>query len=452
MNKLPEVVIVGRRNVGKSTLFNAIIKEKKSIVDSIPGLTRDVISYRFSYESVSFSISDTPGLDLPDDSALSASIIENAKFHLARASVIVFLLEYPSPEKYDLDLADILRKLPIPVIIVVNKMDGPERLEEMVNFYEMGFTDIVPVSATRFFNINLLLDKIIKLLPEKKTAIQQPDISISIAGRPNSGKSTLLNSFIGYGRSVVSDIPGTTRDSVDEIFNFYGKLIKVIDTAGIRKKSKMNEKIEYFSLVRALDSIKGSDVVIHLIDATAGITETDKKISDELIKAQKPVIIAVNKWDSLEKETDTFDKFKDKFIFKFYKAVDFPIISISAKEKIRIHKLLETALELKEKAARRVETPKLNAFLQSIQKAARIPGLGEKMKIYYATQTDTIPPKFKIFVNNDELFRKDVVRSIEKQIQKEYDMSGIPVIIDIIGKPKRTTKTKTKTKPKTKQW
>src|SRR4030042_6836749 len=355
MSKLPIVAIVGRRNVGKSTLFNAIIKQRKAIVDAMPGLTRDILSYNVEYNSILFTLADTPGLELPNSSAVSGPSLANAREFLARASVIILLLENPAPEAFDMELAEIVRKLSIPAIIAINKMDSRELLENMTNFYEMGFPDIVPVSAMTHFNLPLLLDKVLDLLPVKKTTRPQSDLKITIVGRPNCGKSTLLNSLIGYNRAVVSEIPGTTRDSVDEDFSYHKKRINAIDTAGIRRKSHITESIDYYSLDRTIESIRRSDVVVHLIDATAGLTETDKKISDEIMKARKPVIIAVNKWDLIEKDHTTFKAFTDRLTFQFYKASDFPIISISAKQRLRLHRIIHTALDLKERASSKIE-------------------------------------------------------------------------------------------------
>ncbi|MCL1833660.1 MAG: ribosome biogenesis GTPase Der [Leptospirales bacterium] len=436
-DKLPIVSIVGRQNVGKSTLFNALIKDKKSIVDSFPGLTIDVISNNILYNGIGFTLCDTPGLDLASAAELSGTIIENAKNHLKKTDVIIFIMEYPSPTPFDYDLADIVRKMDKPTIIAANKMDSGDQLEVMANFYEMGIKEIIPVSAVRRFNINLLLDNIIKLLPAKKSIVREFDLKIAIVGRPNSGKSTLLNAFMGYERSVVSDIPGTTRDSVDDFFTYHGKNIQIIDTAGIRKKSKIHENIEYYSFTRTVESIKRSDVVIHLIDATMGLTENDKKISDEIIKGRKPIIIAMNKWDAVKKNDKTFDQLKEKLIFKFYKAQDFPIISISATEKQRINKLLESAISLKESANRRIDTSTLNKVMAEIKNMGKIPQLGEKIKIYYAVQIDTTPPQFKFFVNNADFFKKDIIRYFEKELQKAFQLEGIPIIIHIEGKKKR---------------
>ncbi len=435
-SKLPIVTIVGRQNVGKSTLFNAIIREKKSIVDSHPGLTRDIISYELTLKDTSFIISDTPGLDISDLSELSQSILDMARKHLERSSLIVFLMENPSPSSFDMELADIIRKTSLPVIIAVNKMDSNSDMENMINFYEMGFSDILPVSALKYRNIPLLLEKISGMLPASKGRKSEAEMKIAIVGRPNSGKSTLLNSLLGYERSVVSDVPGTTRDSVDEDFQFHGKRIKVIDTAGLRRRSRVDTNVEFYSIRRTVESISKSDVVIHLLDATVGLTETDKKISDEIMKARKPTIIAVNKWDSIPKDTKTFEQYRDRIVFKFYKASDFPIISISARNKQRIHKLLTDALEIHQRSGRKIETSTVNKILEKIQNTHQMPLLGDKLKIYYATQTATTPPRFKLFVNNPELFRADVIRFLEKSLQKELDMHGIPVVLDIEGRKK----------------
>jgi GTP-binding protein len=435
-NRLPIATIVGRQNVGKSTLFNALIKNKKAIVDPRPGLTRDVISCTVDHKSAKFTLSDTPGLDLRDTSELSKSILDSATRQLEKSSLIILLMESPSPTSFDMDLVDIIRKLSKPTIIAINKMDNSSNLEAMINFYEVGFNDILPISAKGRINLDLLIDKMVYLLPEKKQTLKSADIKISIVGRPNSGKSTLLNSLTGYNRAVVSHIPGTTRDAVDEEFNFYGKRIKVIDTAGLRKKSRIRDSIDYYSLTRTIGAIKNSDVTIHLIDATIGLTETDKKISDEIVKSTNPAIIAINKWDAIQKNSKTFEQYRDKIIFKFYKAEDFPIISVSAKDKVRIHKLIHTALELKEKASRRVETSKLNKIIESMQKTKRPPQMGEKLKVLYATQVDSNPPTFKLFVNNPSLFNRSITRFLEKYIKRALELEGIPIVLKIDKKTK----------------
>jgi len=431
---IPSVSIVGRQNVGKSTLFNAIINEKRAIVDEHPGLTRDILSFRVSYKDYSFEIKDTPGLDLAKESELSENILENARRHLQQSDLILLLLETPAPRSFDADLVQLVRKLNVPAVIAVNKMDHPEDMDNLVNFYELGISEFIPISALRKKNLPLMMDKIISFLPQKNPEEILSDHDIAIVGRPNSGKSTLLNAFIGYDRAVVSDIPGTTRDSVDEIFKFKGQNIRIIDTAGMRRKRKIQDSVEYYSLTRTIDSIKRCDVAIHLLDATMGITETDKKISDEIIKAHRPTIIAINKWDAVEKDDKTFDKFKDRLIFKYYRAADFPIISISASNKTRIHKLLETACDLHERAEKRIETAKLNKMLEQIQRSHAMPLLGDTLKIYYATQVDTVPPHIKLFVNNPDLFKRDVKRFIEKTLQEKLNWKGIPVVLTLEGK------------------
>ena len=432
--QLPIVTIIGRQNVGKSTLFNALIKQKKAIVDSMPGLTRDILSFGVTHADASFMLSDTPGLDLEDSSLLSQAILENARAFLSRSSVVIFLLENPSPASFDMELAGIVRRLGLPVIVAVNKMDGPRDFQNLGNFYEMGFDDILPISALNRLNIGLLLDMITERLPVKRLHAGEESLKIAIVGRPNAGKSTLLNAFIGYERSIVSDIPGTTRDAVDEEFTFHGRKITLIDTAGIRKKSRISENVDFYSLRRAVESIRRCDVVIHLIDAGEGITDTDKKIADEIIGARRPTVIAVNKWDAIEKDHKTFDEYRERLIFAFYRAADFPIISISAREKQRIHRLIGTAVELSERAEKRVETPRLNRIMEEIQRSHHIPTLGGRLKIYYLTQTGVKPPRFKLFVNNPELFRKDLLRHIEKALQRRLELNGIPIEISIEGK------------------
>ncbi len=431
---LPIISIIGRQNVGKSTLFNALIGEKKSIVDSHPGLTRDIISFTVEHKGAAFTFSDTPGLDLSGDSELSRPILEAAHSQLGRSSLIVLLLENPGPAPFDYSLVELARKLAIPSVIAVNKMDHDEDLHNMAHFYEMGLDDIVPISALRKRNITLLLDKITALLPRKQRNEKVPAVKIAVVGRPNSGKSTLLNAFMGYERAVVSEIPGTTRDAVDGDFMFHGKKIRITDTAGLRRKSKVGSDIEFFSVTRTMEAIRRSDVVIHMVDATLGLTENDKKISDEILKAGKCVIIAVNKWDAIEKNAGTFNEYRDKIIFTYYRAEDFPIISISASKKQRIHKLVTMALDLHERSAKHVQTPELNRMLEEIQRGKRNPLLGESVKIYYGTQIGTQPPRFKLFTNRPDLFKKDLVRYVQKSLQDVLGLQGVPVTIEIEGR------------------
>ncbi|MGL4368596.1 MAG: ribosome biogenesis GTPase Der, partial [Spirochaetota bacterium] len=340
---------------------------KIAIVDDYPGLTRDILTFKVPHPDGSFIICDTPGLDLPKDAELSATIIDKAYEHLSKSSVIILLLENPGTDNFDMKLIGALRKMNVPVIVAVNKMDNDDDLENMSNFYETGFDDILPISAKLRKNLGLLTDKIVAQLPEKKHSNETTDIKIALVGRPNAGKSTLLNSFMGYERSIVSEIPGTTRDSVNEQFTFSGKNIEMIDTAGLRRKAKVQGSVEFFSITRTIDSIRKSDIVIHLIDAQQGLCENDKKIADEIMAARKPMIIALNKWDLIEKDNKTFEEYKELLTYKFYRAADFPIISISAKDKQRIHKLITSALEIQGKASQRIGTGRLNQVIEQIQ-------------------------------------------------------------------------------------
>jgi len=430
-HKLSIVTIVGRQNVGKSTLFNALIRSRKAIVDPRPGLTRDILSCSISHRGLQFSLVDTPGLDIRDTSELSRAILDNANRQLGTSTIIILLMEKPSPSPFDLDLIGIIRKQAKPTIIAVNKMDTAADLEHMVNFYEMGFNDILPLSAMRRINLDLLLDKIADLLPAREHVLQKPDIRIAIIGRPNSGKSTLLNAFMGYDRSVVSAIPGTTRDAVDDEFNYYGKRIQIIDTAGMRKKSRIQDSIDFYSVTRTKNAIRNADIAIHLIDATMGLTDTDKKISDEIVRQRAPTIIAINKWDLIPKNNKTFEEFREKLIFRFYKAADFPIISISAQKRVRIHKLIHTALELKERSSQRIETGKLNKLFENVQKKNRPPVLGNRLKILYGTQIGISPPVFKIWVNNPSLCTDSVKRFLEKHLQEMLNLKGVPIVLKI---------------------
>ncbi len=433
MKEIPVVSIIGRQNVGKSTLFNTIIRQRKAIVDEHPGLTRDVVSYILQYHDVSFIINDTPGLDLGADETLSEHIKQVAFHHLQSTDVFVLLFEKPDIASYDYELLELIRKFNKPYIIAINKIDHKEDMECLPDFYELG-QEFIPISALHKRNIDLLLDIIATHLPHKKKKTIEIDCNIALVGRPNSGKSTLLNAFLGYQRAVVSEIPGTTRDSIDATFKFHGKTIMIIDTAGIRRESRIDNTIEYYALVRSKEAIARADVVIHLIDAISGITETDKKIADIIMELHKPTVLAINKWDLIEKDDKTFENFKDRILFKYYRATDFPIISISALQKVRIHKLLQTALEINTRAKHKVETSKINVILEDVQKKHAMPLLGGDLKIYYATQTSTSPPVIRLFVNKPELFRKDVSRFLEKTLQQALNWHGIPIVFEVSGK------------------
>lgn len=439
--KLPVVAIVGRQNVGKSTLFNAIAGKRHAIVDEHPGLTRDILFREITYGDASFLLSDTPGLDLAGKDELSEKILALAHKQLEESTAVILLLENPGPEAFDYRLVELVRQSNIPSIIAVNKMDNEEDFPNLSNFYEMGLPDIIPVSALRKKNIALLLEKIAAILPKASPSRDQIDVRIAIVGRPNSGKSTLLNAIVGYERSVVSDVPGTTRDTVDEDIRFHGKLIRFLDTAGMRRKRNISEAIEYYSISRTIEAIRRCDVAIHLIDATVGLTENDKKISDEILKWRKCPIIALNKWDAIEKNDKTFAEYKDKISFKYYRASDFPIISISAREKQRVHKLITTAIEIHQKSLKQIPTAELNRAIEQAFRTQKHPVLGNAVKIYYATQTGTAPPKFRLFTNNTEMLkRKDLLRYLEKMFKDALGLEGVPIFFEIEGrKPKKNS-------------
>ncbi len=437
--KLPIVAIIGRQNVGKSTLFNSLAGKRRAIVDAHPGLTRDILFEVVSHGDVSFLLSDTPGLDLSGKDELSEKILALAHKQLDESAAVILLFENPGPEAFDYRLVDLVRQSNIPTVIAVNKMDNEEEFPNLSNFYEMGLTDIIPISALRKKNTSLLLEKIAALLPKTTSSRDDIDVRIAIVGRPNSGKSTLLNALAGYERSVVSATAGTTRDTVDEDIRFHGHLIRFIDTAGMRRKRNIDESIEYYSITRTIEAIKRCDVVIHLVDATLGLTENDKKISDEILRWRKCPIIALNKWDAIEKNDKTFAEYKDNISFKYYRALDFPIISISAREKQRIHKLITTALEIHQKSLQQIPTAELNRTIEQAFRTYKHPVLGNSVKIYYATQTGSAPQRFRLFTNNTEMLkRKDVLRYLEKMFKDVLGLEGVPIFFEIEGrKPKK---------------
>lgn len=439
--KTPTVSIVGRQNVGKSTLFNAILGRKIAITYDHPGVTRDIIRYPVfdSEERVLFEICDTPGLDIENIDDLSAAIIELAFEQLLDSNVIVFLIDRKDVRDYDFKLISLFHKdrrfSNKNILYCLNKSDNPEEDFDLEYFYKLGIPELLPISALGRRNLKLLLEKIqffIKEFTPKDP--EKPDVKISIVGKPNSGKSSLLNSLTGKTQSAVSEIAGTTRDSVNTRLKFKDKLIEIIDTAGIRKQSKNSEdKIEFYSYTRAMRSIEDSDVVVHIFDATKGLGEFDKKIFSLLRDKGKLFLLAVNKWDLvLEKHSNSFKEYKEKMVSRLPAVEDIPIISISAKENQRTHKLLEICLELQEKTKILVSTHELSTKLRDWIDNSGVASFGKKRpRIFYVTQIGTVPFKLILFVNHENLFKPNVQTFLKRRILDEYNLQGVPIEFEI---------------------
>ncbi len=448
---VPIVSIVGRQNVGKSTLFNALIKKKLAITEDYPGVTRDVLQARVlnPEKGLDFFLCDTPGLDIERPEGLEEAVIENAFRQLAKSDLIVFLLDLREVTAYDSKLIEQFRKDPnlngIPVLFCVNKVDHPEDEEDLDSFYRMGLPEIIPISATGRRNLPLLLDKIFFLLPDirRKSAAteteledlknDQEDFRLAIVGKPNSGKSSLLNALCGYDRAVVSDVAGTTRDSVDTAVTFEGKKIRITDTAGIRRKSDKAEALEFYSYQRTKRTIEGSDVVIHLLDALKGFGEFDKKIVSLLQEEGKPFLVAVNKWDAVpDKDTKFFNDYKDRLYSRFPLLREIQIITLSAKEKQRIHKLMEMTIDLAARANRKISTSELNQSLRAwMAEAGRSFSANRPPKMLYCTQVSVSPFHLILFVNHVDYFKSNLLSFIKKKLTEKYALQGIPIRLEL---------------------
>lgn len=439
--KIPIVSIVGRQNVGKSTLFNAILGRKIAITHDHPGVTRDIIRYPVldSEEKVIFEICDTPGLDIENIDDLSAAIIQLAFEQLLESDVIVFLMDRRDVREYDYKLIGLFQKdkrfSKKNIIYSLNKSDNPDEDFDLEFFYKLNIPELLPISALGRRNLKLLIEKIQFFIREYTPGEQEkPDLKIAIVGKPNSGKSSLLNSLTGKIHSAVSEIAGTTRDSVNTKLKFKNRVLEIIDTAGIRKQSKNSEdKIEYYSYTRAMRSIENSDVVIHIFDATKGLGEFDKKIFSLLREKGKLFLLAVNKWDLIpEKHSNSFKEFKEKMVSRLPAVEDIPIISISAKDNQRTHKLLEICLELQEKSKILVSTHELSTKLRDWIDNSGVASFGKKRpRIFYVTQMGTVPFKLILFVNHENLFKPNVQTFLKRRILDEYNLQGVPIEFEI---------------------
>jgi GTPase len=440
--KLPVVSIVGRQNVGKSTLFNALSKKKISITHDYPGVTRDVIHYIVETDNFSFDLCDTPGLDIENFDELSANIIEMSFEQLISSEVIVYLIDRHDFREYDNRLIQLFktdsRFNNKNIMYCLNKADNPEQDIDLEFFYRQGLEDILPISALGRRNLKVLIEKIefyIKNFP--KSDPLKPDIKISIVGKPNSGKSSLLNAIAGFKRSAVSEISGTTRDSVDIQLKFEEKIFEIIDTAGIRKQSaKTEDPIEFYSYKRALQSVEKSDVVVLLIDATKGVGEFDKKLFTMIRSIGRPMLIAVNKWDLIpEKDSNSFKEYREKMTSRLNSTKDVPVISISALERQRTHKLLQICKELSEKARRKFTTHELNTSFRSWMNETKLSSSStKKPKLYYVTQTAQIPFRVLLFVNSKESFQSNTINYLKKKMIDKFQLEGIPVEIELRDK------------------
>ena len=425
----PVVAIVGRPNVGKSTVFNRIAGERISIVEDTPGVTRDRIYARSEWMGQAFNLIDTGGIDIGDEPFV-AQITEQAEIAIDEADVIVFVTSVKEGvTDADEKVARILYKTDKPVILAVNKVDNPEVRSEIYDFYSLGFGDPVPISGTHGIGTGDLLDLIVKNFPEDATEEIDDSIKFSFIGRPNVGKSSLVNAILGENRVIVSNIEGTTRDAIDTKFTTEdGSVYTMIDTAGIRKKGKVYENTEKYSVLRAMQAIDRSDVVCVVLNAEEGIREQDKHVAGYAHDAGRGIVIVVNKWDTLKKDSYTMKEFESHIRNEFQYLSYAPIVFVSAKTHQRLNELPKLIRRVDENHSKRVSSAVLNdVIMDAIAHNPTPTDNGKRLRIYYATQVAVKPPTFVIFVNDPELMHFSYERFLENQLRAAFDFEGTPL-------------------------
>ena len=429
----PVVAIIGRPNVGKSTFFNYIVGSRISIVEDTPGVTRDRIYGESNWRGRNFTLIDTGGIEPEKNDVILTQMRLQANIAIDIADVIIFVTDVrQGVTAADEEIALMLKKSKKPIILVCNKADSFQKFQsDIYEFYNLGIGDPMPVSASNAQGIGDVLDKVYDNLPKEKEADEDSErIKVAVIGKPNVGKSSLINKILGENRNIVSDIAGTTRDAIDSYYeNENGKYI-FIDTAGIRRKSKVTEKIEKYSVLRSLFAIERADVCLMLIDANEGVTEQDAKIAGEAHEAGKGIIIVVNKWDEYEKDTGTLEKYKKTIYEKLSYLSYAPVMFISAKTGQRVDKLFGMINEVTKQNAKRVTTSQLNQVINEAIAIVQPPSdKGKKLKIFYGTQASIKPPTFVIFVNSKDLFHFSYERYLVNQIRKEFGLEGTPIRI-----------------------
>lgn len=428
------VCLVGKPNVGKSSIFNRLIKENKSIIMDTPGVTRDRIYGKVEYNNKRFHLIDTGGISLGDDD-FQKDILAQATLAIDEADLVLFVVDgIEDIDASDIKVAEILHRSSKPVIVVVNKLDNDKRKDNLYNFYELGFSELVAVSASHNIGINELLNTITKDLPEEDI-IDDDTIKFSIIGRPNVGKSSLINALLNEDRAIVSDIAGTTRDAIDTKFKYNHEDITVIDTAGMRKKGKIYESVEKYSLIRSLKAIDRSDVCVLVIDAEVGIIEHDKHIASYALDAGKGIVICVNKWDTINNPDSDIRNWKEEIKNEFQFIPYAHVVFLSAKTKKRVSTLMPEVINAYNNNRKEVKTSLLNNIIMEAVSLHEPPSYkGKRLKIYFVSQTGNCPPKFTFSVNNKGLVHFSYERYLENQIRNNIDFDGTPIILQFKNK------------------
>ena len=424
------LAIVGRPNVGKSTLFNRLLERREAIVDSTAGVTRDRHYGKSDWNGVEFTVIDTGGYDVGSDDIFEEEIRRQVQLAVDEATSIVFMVNVEEGlTDTDQEIYQLLRKANKPLYVVVNKVDSAKELLPATEFYQLGIEKYYTLSSATGSGTGELLADIVRDFPTTEYVdVFEGLPRITIAGRPNVGKSTLTNALLGDERNIVTDIAGTTRDSIETVYNKFGHEFILVDTAGMRKKSKVSEDLEFYSVMRSIRAIENSDVVILMIDATKGWESQDMNIFGIAQKNRKGIVILVNKWDLVEKETNTMKQFENQIREKIALFSDVPILFISALTKQRILKAVETAVEVYENRKKRIKTSKLNEIMLPIIENTPPPALkGKYIKIKYCTQLPTVTPQFAFFCNLPQYVKEPYKRFIENQLRKNFDFTGVPI-------------------------
>ncbi len=426
------VAIVGRPNVGKSTLFNRLIEQRKAIVDETAGVTRDRNYGKGAWNGVEFSVIDTGGYVVNSEDVFESEI--NKQVHLAidEADVIVFVVDVMAGIT-DLDdaVAGILRKSQKEVILVVNKVDNNERIIYAQEFYGLGLGEIYCISSMTGSGTGDMLDAMVEKFPNKESLEEEHELPyLSVVGRPNVGKSSFINALIGEDRNIVTNVAGTTRDSIHTRYNKFGHDFMIVDTAGLRKRAKVSEDVEFYSVLRSVRTIENSDVCLLLIDATRGVEAQDVTIFNLAVKNKKGIVVLVNKWDLIDKDTMTTKKMSEEIKQRFAPFVDVPILFISALTKQRVHRALEVAMEVNANRKQRIKTSELNeVLLEAIENYGPPSVKGKYIKIKYCTQLPSPTPAFALFANLPQYIKEPYKRYIENQLRDNFDFTGVPIQI-----------------------
>ena len=433
--KMPTVCLVGRPNVGKSTIFNRLIGKKVSIIEDTPGVTRDRIYGDVSYRDYKFHLIDTGGIDVSNE-VFNDEIRVQASIAIDEADVVVFVVDGKDMlNQNDYVIRDMLKKANKDVVVAVNKIDNENRMDNVYQYYELGFGDVIAVSGEHNIGIYELLDRIVQeFKPIPEVTYSDDKVKFCIIGRPNVGKSSLVNALLNEEKAIVSDVAGTTRDAVDTEFRWEGKDFVVIDTAGMRKKGKVYENIEKYSVIRSMKAIERSDVCVIVINAEEGIIEHDKHIAGYALEAGKPIVLVVNKWDTVNDKND-IKGFTQLMRAEFQFLTYVPIVFLSAKTKKRIHTLMPEILKVHENSLREIKTSVLNDVIREAVLLQQPPSYkGKRLKIYFVNQSGTKPPKFTFSVNSKKLVGFSYERYLINKLRENFEFEGTPIVLQFKNK------------------